>query len=148
MLSIISGIATIFKPAIAYMGTSIIGIAASAKSYAAASYLLAKPLMGYALVRGTWITGIAVIEWYSGRIYAINCIGEGFHGFYNHIWNLASPACTGLLISHVSLIGALLSSFIITTLFFIYSGFNKIKQNKISEDILKEYYELKSLVSK
>ena len=58
MLSIISGIATIFKPVIAYMGTSIIGIAASAKSYAAASYLLAKPLMGYALVRGTWITGM------------------------------------------------------------------------------------------
>jgi len=148
MLYIISGIATIFKPVIAYMGTSIIGIAASAKSYAAASCLLAKPLMGYALVRCSWITGIAVIEWYSGRIYAINCIGEGFQGFYNHIWNLASPACTGLLISHVSLIGALLSSFIITTLFFIYSGFNKIKQNKISEDILKEYYELKSLVSK
>ena len=148
MLSIISGVAAIFKPVIAYMGTSIIGIAASAKSYAAASYLLAKPLMGYALVRCSWMTGIAVIEWYSARIYAINCIGEGFNGFYNHIWNLASPACTGLLISHVSLMGTLLSSFIITTLWFIYTGFNKIKQNKISEDILKEYYELKGLVSK
>ena len=32
-------------------------------------------------------------------------IGEGFSGFRSHIWNIASPSCTGLLMSHISFLG-------------------------------------------
>jgi len=115
-------------------------------SYLSAGYIITKPVILYTGMRFTWLTGIAVIEWWSARLYSINCIGEGFEGFYNHIWNLASPSCTGLLTTHIGLMGVLVASFVITFLWSIYSIINKITENKISNDVIKEYNEIKNLV--
>jgi len=116
-------------------------------SYISSSYILAKPVMIYTLMRITWLTGIAVVEWWSARLYSINCIGEGFEGFYNHIWNLASPVCTGLLTTHIGLMGVLVASFVITFLWSIYSIINKIKDNVVSSDIMNEYNNMKKLLN-
>ena len=94
-------------------------IVSTCKSYICATYLLSKPIIAYTAIRISWLTGISIVEWYSGRLYSIHCIGEGFTGFYNHIWNLASPACTGLLTAHISLMGILVASFIISFFFIL-----------------------------
>jgi len=126
----------------------VVSLVSACKSYICATYLLSKPLLSYITIRISWLMGVSIIEWYSGRLYSIHCIGEGFTGFYNHIWNLASPACTGLLTTHISLMGVLVASFVISFLWGIVILFNKFKQNNISNDILKEYHELKNLVYK
>jgi hypothetical protein len=114
--------------------------------YISAGYLLAKPVIIYTGMRITWLAGISVVEWWSARLYSINCIGEGFEGFYNHIWNLASPVCTGLLTTHIGLMGVLVASFIITVLWSMYSIINKLKNNIVSDDIMNEYNSMKKLL--
>lgn len=114
--------------------------------YLSAGYLLAKPVIIYTGMRITWLTGISVVEWWSARLYSINCIGEGFGGFYNHIWNLASPVCTGLLTTHIGLMGILVASFIVTVLWSMYSIINKLKNNVVSDDIMNEYNSMKKLL--
>ena len=114
--------------------------------YISAGYLLAKPVIIYTGMRITWLAGISVVEWWSARLYSINCIGEGFGGFYNHIWNLASPVCTGLLTTHIGLMGILVASFIVTVLWSMYSIINKLKNNVVSDDIMNEYNSMKKLL--
>ena len=116
-------------------------------SYISASYILAKPVMVYTGMRITWLTCIALVEWWSARLYSINCIGEGFTGFYNHIWNLASPVCTGLLTTHIGLMGVLIASFIVTVLWSMYSIINKVKDNVVSSGIMNEYNNMKDLLN-
>jgi len=123
-----------------YCYTGIIG-------YISSGYLLAKPVIIYTGLRITWLTGIAVVEWWSARLYSINCIGEGLNGFYNHIWNIASPVCTGLLTTHIGLMGVLVASFVITFLWSIYSIINKVKDNVVSSDIMNEYKKMKKLLN-
>jgi len=119
----------------------------SVSSYLSSALIITKPVMIYTLMRITWLTGIAVVEWWSARLYSINCIGEGFNGFYNHIWNLASPSCTGLLTTHIGLMGILVASFIVTILWSVYSIINKIKDNIVSSDIMNEYNNMKKLLN-
>ena len=115
--------------------------------YISAGYLLAKPVIIYTGMRITWLAGISVVEWWSARLYSINCIGEGVSGYYNHIWNIASPVCTGLLTTHIGLMGVLVASFIITVLWSMYSIINKIKDNVVSSDIMNEYNNMKKLLN-
>ena len=84
-----------------YLGSAIVSVAVTIKSYGTATYLLTKPAVIYGAMRFTWLMGIATVEWWSGRLYSINCIGEGVNGFYNHLFQIASPACTGLLTTHM-----------------------------------------------
>ena len=114
--------------------------------YISAGYLLAKPVIIYTGMRITWLAGISVVEWWSARLYSMNCIGEGVIGYYNHIWNIASPVCTGLLTTHIGLMGVLVASFIITVLWSMYSIINKIKDNVVSDDIMKEYNSMKKIL--
>jgi len=114
--------------------------------YITAGYLLAKPVIIYTGMRITWLTGIGVVEWWSARLYSINCIGEGVSGLYNHIWNIGSPVCTGLLTTHIGLMGVLVASFIITVLWSMYSIINKLKENVVSDDILNEYNSMKKIL--
>ena len=123
--------------------TSIFG---SIKIYATASYLFIKPVVIYSCMRITWLLGIACIEWWSGRLYSINCIGEGFNGFYNHIFQLASPACTGLLTTHIGLMGVLVASFVITCIWGLYNILNQIKGIKPVKNIISEYNDIKKSV--
>ena len=70
---------------------------------------------------------------HTGRIYSKFCIGEGFSGYYNHVWNVASPSCTGLLFSHISLLGVFIASIGITILssfIFMYNNYMKDDYNK------------------
>ena len=115
--------------------------------YISAGYLLAKPVIIYTGMRITWLAGISVVEWWSARLYSINCIGEGISGYYNHIWNIASPVCTGLLTTHIGLMGVLVASFIITFLWSIYLIINKLKDNIVSSDIMNEYKKMKKLLN-
>ena len=129
------------------IGSMLTSFAGGLTTYASAGYLFAKPIVVYMSMRFTWLLGIATIEWWSGRLYSINCIGEGFEGFYNHIWNIASPVCTGLLTTHIGLMGVLVASFVITFLWSIYSIINKVKDNVVSSDIMNEYKKMKKLLN-
>ena len=126
---------------------SIIGGALVVKNYVCATVLLAKPVIIYTGMRATWMTGIAITEWSAARLYSINCIGEGMSGFYNHIWSIASPSCTGLLTTHIGLMGVLVASFIITFLWGIYSMANQIKTTNVSRQVVHEFTNLKSMAS-
>ena len=126
---------------------SIIGAAVVVKNYVCATTLLAKPVIIYTGMRATWMTGIAITEWSAARLYSINCIGEGMSGFYNHIWSIASPSCTGLLTTHIGLMGVLVASFIITFMWGIYSMVNQIKTTNVSRQVMNEFTDLKSMAS-
>ena len=91
-----------------------VGMMVSIKSYIGASYIVFKPVMTYVCVKLVWISGIGTSEWLAGRLYSINCIGEGLNGFYNHLWKIASPGCTVLLTTHVTLLGAFIGSLVAT----------------------------------
>ena len=123
------------------------GMMISIKSYIGASYIVFKPLMTYVCVKLIWISGLGTSEWLAGRLYSINCIGEGMSGFYNHIWSIASPSCTGLLTTHIGLMGVLVASFIITFLWGIYSMANQIKTTNVSRQVVHEFTNLKSMAS-
>ena len=126
---------------------SFIGAVLVVKNYVCATALLAKPVIIYTGMRATWMTGIAITEWSAARLYSINCIGEGINGFYNHIFQIASPACTGLLTTHIGLMGVLVASFIITFLWGIYSMVNQIKTTNVTRQVVNEFTDLKSMVS-
>ena len=142
MLGILAGAGTL-KAAVITSGAWVIG---GAKSYAAAFYLLAKPAAIYSSMRFTWLMGIASVEWWSGRLYGMNCIGEGFNGFYNHLFQIASPVCTGLLTTHIGLMGVLVASFVITCIWSIYSFIEYIKKSKPMVGVINEYNGVKSAV--
>ena len=127
-----------------YMGAGILSILGGIKTYTAAAYLFAKPVFIYISMRTTWLLGIATIEWWSGRLYSINCIGEGVSGFYNHIFQIASPACTGLLTTHIGLMGVLVASFVITCMWGIYNIMNQIKSITPGRNVINEYNDVKN----
>ena len=106
--------------------------------YIKALYTLGKPIISYIGIKITFLISTYTAEWYSGRAYAKFCIGEGFNGFYNHVWNIASPSCTGLLMSHISLIGVFIASIGLTFL----SGLIYIYKKYMKE----EYTETKKLL--
>ena len=101
--------------------------------YIKALYILSKPIISYVCIKISFLISTYTAEWYTGRIYSKYCIGEGFSGYYNHIWNIASPSCTGLLFSHISLLGIFIASISITLisgLIFIYNNYMKDDYNK------------------
>jgi len=101
--------------------------------YIKALYVVSKPIISYIGIKITFLISTYTAEWYTGRIYSKYCIGEGFNGFYNHIWNVASPSCTGLLFSHISLLGVFIASIGITFLsgfIFMYNNYMKDDYNK------------------
>jgi len=120
----------------------MIGFISSVKSYCSAIYILAKPAMIYSFMKGLWLSGIAGAEWFAGRLYSKNCIGEGFNGFYNHIWTIASPSCTGLLTTHVSLLGIFIASFAATFIWLILMMVNKLKED--NKNIMNEWNKIKN----
>jgi len=101
--------------------------------YIKALYVVSKPIISYIGIKITFLISTYTAEWYTGRIYSKYCIGEGFNGFYNHIWNVASPSCTGLLFSHISLLGVFIASIGITFIsgfIFMYNNYMKDDYNK------------------
>ena len=88
MEMIVGGLSWLGLTTKVYLGGAIVGTFTTIKSYTGAVYLLTKPAIIYGTMRFTWLMGIATIEWWSGRLYGINCIGEGVNGFYNHLFHL------------------------------------------------------------
>ena len=129
-----------------YMGAGLFSILGGIKTYTAAAYLFAKPVFIYISMRATWLLGIATIEWWSGRLYSINCIGEGINGFYNHLFQIASPACTGLLTTHIGLMGVLVASFVITCMWSMYSFVEYIKKSTPANTVLNEYNDVRNMM--
>ena len=142
MLEILTGTLLTFKT---FLISSILGIFGGIKVYTGAIYLLVKPVMIYSTMRFTWLMGLATLEWWSGRLYSINCIGEGFNGFYNHIFQIASPACTGLLTTHIGLMGVLVATFMITCMWSLYNIFNHIKMSLPGKNVINEYNDVKGM---
>ena len=142
MLGILAGVGSL-KAVVITSGAWVVG---GVKSYAFAFYLLAKPAVIYTGMRFTWLMGIASVEWWSGRLYGMNCIGEGFNGFYNHLFQIASPVCTGLLTTHIGLMGVLVASFVITCMWSIYSFIEYIRKSKPMSGVINEYNDVKNAV--
>ena len=126
----------------------ILSLLGSIKTYSVAAYLFIKPIFIYTIMRFTWLFGIACVEWWSGRLYSINCIGEGINGFYNHIFQIASPACTGLLTTHIGLMGVLVATFLITCMWGLFNMMNQIKNMSPGKQVIKEYEECKNMINK
>ena len=119
----------------------MLGFIGSVKSYYTSIYILIKPAVIYSLMKGIWLSGLSGIEWFSGRLYSKNCIGEGFEGFYNHLWTIASPSCTILLSTHVSLLGIFIASFAATFIWLILMMVTKLKED--NKNIIQEWNKLK-----
>jgi len=100
--------------------------------YIKAIYLVSKPFITYIGIKSGFMIGTYSLEWYTGRAYAKYCIGEGFEGYYNHVWNLASPGCTGLLMSHISFLGIFIASVGLTFL----SGIMYVYKNHMKEEYI------------
>lgn len=143
MLEILTGTLLTFKT---FLISSTVGIFGGIKVYTGALYLLVKPAMIYGTMRFTWLMGLATVEWWSGRLYSINCIGEGVHGFYNHLFQIASPACTGLLTTHISLMGVLVASFVITCMWGMYSFIEYIKKSTPANTLINEYNDVSNMM--
>ena len=143
MLEILTGTLLTFKT---FLISSILGIFGGIKVYTGAIYLLVKPVMIYSTMRFTWLMGLATVEWWSGRLYSINCIGEGINGFYNHLFQIASPACTGLLTTHIGLMGVLVASFVITCMWSMYSFVEYIKKSTPANTVINEYNDVRNMM--
>tara|TARA_B100000035_G_scaffold233379_1_gene201598 strand:- start:238 stop:789 length:552 start_codon:yes stop_codon:yes gene_type:complete len=142
MLEILIGTLLTFKT---FLISSTVGILGGIKVYTAAAYLFIKPAVIYSCMRFTYLVGIATVEWWSGRLYSIHCIGTGVNGFYNHIFQIASPACTGLLTTHIGLMGVLVASFVVSCIWGIYNIINKIKSSTPGRDVINEYNDVKGV---
>ena len=136
----------IFAGGLLTLKTSIIGLFAGMKTYTGAIYLLAKPAIIYGTMRFAWLLSLATVEWWSARLYSINCIGEGINGFYNHLFQIASPACTGLLTTHIGLMGVLVASFVITCMWSMYSFVEYIKKSTPANTVLNEYNDVRNMM--
>ena len=136
----------IFAGGLVVLKSSIIGLFVGMKTYTGAIYLLTKPAIIYGTMRFTWLISLATVEWWSARLYSINCIGEGVGGFYNHLFQIASPACTGLLTTHIGLMGILVASFIITCIWSIYSFVEYIKKTTPANSMLNEYNNVHNMI--
>ena len=143
MLEILTGTLLTFKT---FLISSTVGIFGGIKAYTVALYLLTKPFIIYGTMRFTWLMGLATVEWWSGRLYSINCIGEGMNGFYNHIFQIASPACTGLLTTHIGLMGVLVASFVITCMWSMYSFVEYIKKSTPANTVINEYNDVRNMM--
>jgi len=143
MLEILTGTLLTFKT---FIISSTVGIFGVIKTYTGALYLLTKPFVIYGTMRFTWLMGLATVEWWSGRLYSINCIGEGIDGFYNHLFQIASPACTGLLTTHISLMGVLVASFVITCMWSMYSFVEYIKKSTPANTVINEYNDVRNMM--
>ena len=143
MLEILTGTLLTFKT---FLISSTVGIFGVIKAYTGALYLLTKPFVIYGTMRFTWLMGLATVEWWSGRLYSINCIGEGMNGFYNHLFQIASPACTGLLTTHISLMGVLVASFVITCMWSMYSFVEYIKKSTPANTVINEYNDVRNMM--
>ena len=130
-----------------YTGGLILSLFGGIKTYSLAAYLFIKPVIIYTFMRFTWLFSIACVEWWSGRLYSINCIGEGIDGFYNHIFQIASPACTGLLTTHIGLMGVLVATFVITCMWGLFNIIYQIKNMSPGKQIIKEYKECKNMIN-
>ena len=107
----------------------------SGKTYIIASWLLAKPVVITWGARTLWTGGVFFADWFSGRLYADNCIGEGIMGMYNHFWNMLSPACTAFLLSHFIYMGVFVASFLCTTMVFAFWAFKNMKDHEYTKEI-------------
>ena len=145
MLEILTGTFITFKT---FIVSSTLGLFGGIKVYGGALYLLTKPFIIYGTMRFTWLLGLATVEWWSARLYSINCIGEGIEGFYNHLFQIASPACTGLLTTHIGLMGVLVASFVITCIWSIYSFVEYIKKSTPGNSMMNEYNNVHNMIYK
>ena len=106
------------------------------KTYYLAIWLWAKPMAIATIMKGGWLAGLSILEWSAGRAYAVNCIGTGISGWYDHIWSMGSPACIAFLTSHIALIGVFLASFFITFCIFIFWAMKKVKDDQHTRDMV------------
>ena len=101
---------------------------------------LSKPILTYIGIKSGFLISTYTLEWYTARIYSSMCIGEGIEGYLNHIWNMASPSCSGLLMSHISFLGVFIASislYFISGILYIYKNYMKDEYIK-TKNILKE----------
>ncbi len=102
--------------------------------YLQSLYLVSKPFISYIGLKSVFLIGSYSGEWYSARIYSINCIGEGINGYFDHFWTMASPTCTSLLATHVSLLGVFITSCgltIVTWFLYLFNNHIKSDYNKV-----------------
>ena len=126
-------------PVLALLATKAWGGALAIKAYGTICWMVAKPFVIATLVKTTWLTGVSVMEWGAGYMYATNCIGSGFSGWWSHIWSIGSPACVSLLTTHVALMGVFLASILCTIGGWILWASNKIKEDPTSKIALEEF---------
>ena len=113
--------------------------------YIKALYTVGKPMIYYIGMKLSFLLSTYTAEWFTGRAYSNYCIGEGFSGYTSHIWNIASPSCTGLLMSHISFIGIFIASIGLTFLsgiIYIYKHYMKDEYND-TKKLLEEIRELR-----
>ena len=113
--------------------------------YIKALYTVGKPMIYYIGMKLSFLLSTYTAEWYTGRAYSKYCIGEGFSGYTSHIWNIASPSCTGLLMSHISFIGIFIASVGLTFLSGIIYIYKKYMKDEYTETkkILEEIKQLR-----
>jgi hypothetical protein len=108
----------------------------SIKTYYLAVWLWGKPLAIATIMKGGWLTGLSILEWSAGRAYAVNCIGSGITGWYDHIWSMGSAPCIAFLSSHVALIGVFLASFSVTFGIFVLWAIKKVENDQHTKDMV------------
>ena len=108
----------------------------SIKTYYLAVWLWGKPMAIATIMKGGWLTGLSILEWSAGRAYAVNCIGSGITGWYDHIWSMGSAPCIAFLSSHIALIGVFLASFSVTFGIFVLWAIKKVENDQHTKDMV------------
>ena len=124
---------------IAAAGWKMLGGLLAVKAYGAICWTVAKPFVIATTVKSAWLTGVSVAEWSAGYMYATNCVGSVFSGWWSHIWSIGSPACVTLLTTHVALMGVFLASVLCTIGGWILWASSKVKEDPTSRVALEEF---------
>ena len=126
-------------PVVAGAGAKVWGGVLATKAYGAICWTVAKPFVVATAVKSVWLPGVSVAEWSAGYLYATNCVGSGFSGWWSHIWSIGSPACVSLLTTHVALMGVFLASVLCTIGGWILWASSQVKEDPTSRAALEEF---------
>ena len=139
---------TMVTPFLASIGTKVSSMIIATKVYALTCCIVAKPFIIAGVIKSVWLTGVSIMEWSAGYMYASNCIGSGLSGWWSHIWSIGSPACISLLTTHVSLMGVFLASVICTIGGWILWASKKVKEDPTSRTAIEEFKKWKEIKMK
>lgn len=137
LTNIVEGLAIV--PVITGLGAKFTGSIVATKVYASTCWIVAKPFIVATTVKSAWLTGVSIMEWSAGYMYAVNCVGVGFYGWWSHIWSIGSPACVSLLTTHVALMGVFLASVLCTIGGWIFWASRKVKEDPTSQIAIEEF---------